>query len=255
MPLDTAEDLIHVHIYPTREQLGAAAAAAVTAEIERLLRTQSRMRIVFAAAPSQTEMLAVLKDAALDWTRIDAFHMDEYLHLPASAEQRFGNWLKRHFFDLVPLGSVHLLDPGTDAVQAAAKYAELLNEAPIDIVCCGIGSNGHLAFNDPPANFNDPLTVKVVDLDEMCRQQQVDDRCFNALEQVPAQALTLTIPTLLSARALFCSVPGELKRAAVTATLRGPLTPECPASILRQHPHCELFLDLESAADLQPLGR
>jgi glucosamine-6-phosphate deaminase len=178
--------------------------------------------------------------------------MDEYLGLAADAPQRFGLWLRRAIFDHLPLGAVHLLEPGSDPEATAAAYAAKLAEAPIDIVCCGIGTNGHLAFNDPPANLNDPADVKIVELDTDCRQQQVDDRCFGRLDDVPTHALTLTVPRLLAADRIFCCVPGSFKKTAVFRTLHEPISGLVPATALRSHPNWSLYLDEDSAADLVP---
>jgi glucosamine-6-phosphate deaminase len=207
--------------------------------------------MVFAAAPSQSEMLAALREEKdIDWQCVTAFHMDEYLGLPAGAPQRFGLWLRRAIFDHLPFAAVHLIEPGDNPEQTAADYAANLNAAPIDIVCCGIGSNGHLAFNDPPADFEDPLTVKAVELDSQCRQQQVDDGCFATLNDVPTHALTVTIPGLLAGHALFCTVPGASKKEAVRRTLCDPINPMCPATALREHPRCTLYLDPDSAGEV-----
>jgi glucosamine-6-phosphate deaminase len=240
-----------VHVAESRTAMAEEAAAGIANDIRTRLRQQSGFRIVFAAAPSQAEMLAALRrESGIDWTRVTAFHMDEYVGLPAGSPQRFGNWLRDAIFDHLPFANVHLLDPGVDPARSAADYAALLDEAPIDTACCGIGVNGHLAFNDPPADFDDPLTVKIVDLDPQCRQQQVDDRCFAGLDEVPTQALTMTIPALLSAQTLFCAVPGPQKREAVRRALLGPIDPRCPASALRRHLRCALFLDQDSAGAL-----
>jgi glucosamine-6-phosphate deaminase len=208
--------------------------------------------MIFAAAPSQGEMLSALREHKdIDWSRVTAFHMDEYLDLPADAPQRFSSWLRKMIFDRLPFAAVHLLEPGDNPAQTASEYAAELNAAPIDIVCCGIGSNGHLAFNDPPADFNDPLTVKIVSLDEKCRQQQVDDLCFATLNDVPIRALTITVPALLTGHSIFCTVPGAAKKEAVRRALLGPVTPMCPASALRLHPRCTLYLDADSAGEIQ----
>jgi glucosamine-6-phosphate deaminase len=229
--------------------MGQRAAADIAREIGTRLAAQPGVRMIFAAAPSQSEMLdALCLEPGIDWSRVTAFHMDEYLGLSADAPQRFGRWLRRVLFDRLPFAAVNLLDPGMDPAQAAHDYAEKLNAAPIDIVCCGIGANGHLAFNDPPADFNDSLTVKIVDLDRRCRLQQVEDGCFASLDQVPTRALTLTVPALLAARAIFCTVPGAMKNDAVRRTLTGPIGPECPATALRRHPACTLYLDPGSSA-------
>ncbi len=224
------------------ERLGEAAARDIAAAIRRRLET-APVRMIFASAPSQEATLRVLAgEPGIDWRRVTAFHMDEYIGLDPGAPQRFGTWLREAFLDRVPIGTAHLIDP--DAPEA---YAALLAAAPIDIVCLGIGVNGHLAFNDPPADLRDPEPVRVVSLDEVSRTQQVDDGCFATLDEVPHQAVTLTVPALLSAGELFCMVPGARKRAAVTAALRGPIGGELPASALRTHPRCTVYVDEESA--------
>ena len=185
----------------------------------------------------------------IDWSRVTAFHMDDYIGLPSDAPQRFANWLEPRVFSRQPFAAVHRLDPGSDPERAARDYAALLNEAPIDVIGLGIGTNGHIAFNDPPADFDDPLDVRVVDLDLTCRQQQVDDACFARIEDVPRQALTLTVPFMMRAERLFCIVPTSAKRAATRAALYGPITGDCPASALRRHPACTLYLEPESDPD------
>lgn len=240
---------LDVRTFPTRLALGEAAAGDVAAALRAGLDRQRDVRMVFAAAPSQAEMLdALAVEPGLDWTRVTAFHMDEYLGLPPEAPERFGTWLTRHLFTRVPLGAVHLLGQEVDPERESARYAALLAAAPIDIVCLGIGVNGHLAFNDPPiADLDDPEAVKVVELDSVCRQQQVDDGCFPSVADVPTHAITLTVPRLLDAGRLFCVVPGAAKRDAVRAALEGPVAPSCPASALRTHPDCRLYLDRDSA--------
>ena len=239
-----------VHIAESRIAMGAHAAADIAREIRACLEKQPGVRCIFAAAPSQSEMLAALREEKdIDWSRVTAFHMDEYLGLAIDAPQRFGLWLRRAIFDHLPFAAVHLIEPEDSPEQAAAGYAAKLNAAPIDIVCCGIGSNGHLAFNDPPADFEDPLTVKTVKLDRRCRQQQVDDGCFAALDDVPTHALTITLPGLLAGHAVFCTVPGAFKAEAVYRTLFNPINPMCPATALRQHPRCSLYLDRDSAGE------
>ena len=234
--------------YDTRAAMAQAAASDIAAHLRDLLDGQDGLRMVFAAAPSQAEMLAGLAAApGIDWRRITAFHMDEYLGLQPGDPASFVSWLCRHFFDRVPIGKVHLMEAGDDPEATSANYAALLGTAPIDVVCLGIGVNGHIAFNDPPvADFNDPLDVKVVTLDQDCRQQQVDEGCFRALDLVPRQAMTITVPPLMRANRLFAVVPGAIKREAVRRTLQGPISTDCPASILRTHPNCTLYLDKES---------
>jgi glucosamine-6-phosphate deaminase len=164
-------------------------------------------------------------------------------------------WLRGAVLDRLPFRAVHLIEPDEDAEHAAAEYAALLAEAPIDLVCLGIGQNGHLAFNDPPvADFADPLSVKVVDLDDACRQQQVDDQCFPTFEDVPERAVTVTVPRLLAADRLFCVVPGAAKRTAVERALTAPISTAHPATALRTHPDVTLYLDRESAPPVALAG-
>ncbi len=239
-----------IYVGSSRIDMGQRAAGDVAAELRRRLAQQSGVRMIFAAAPSQSEMLgALIAQPDIDWSRVTAFHMDEYLGLAEDAPQRFGLWLRRTIFDKLPFAATHLLSPGDNPDDAAAEYAHLLDEAPIDIVCLGIGANGHLAFNDPPADLNDPASVKIVELDDACRQQQVDDQCFPTFADVPERALTLTIPRLLAADRLFCCVPGKRKREAVRRTLTDPISGDCPATALRTHPHCILYLDPASAPE------
>jgi glucosamine-6-phosphate deaminase len=241
---------IPICVGSSRGDMGRQAASDVAAELRRRLAVQHRVRMIFAAAPSQSPMLeALLREPAIDWDRVSAFHMDEYLGLPEDAPQRFGVWLSRALFDRLPFAEVHLLFAGDDPLQSADRYARKLNEAPIDLVCLGVGVNGHLAFNDPPADFHDAASVKIVHLDEICRQQQVSDGCFKRLEEVPRSALTLTIPRLLAAHRIYCCVPGLQKRKAVVRMLEGPIGADCPATALRLHPHCVLYLDPDAAPD------
>ena len=241
-------------VLPNARELGELAASHLAEELRRRLGVQTTVRVIFAAAPSQSEMLRSLGNAeGIDWTRVEAFHMDEYVGLASDAPQRFGLWLRREFFDRVPFGAVHLIEPGADPERAAVEYAACLEERPVDIVCLGIGMNGHIAFNDPPANFHEPSDVRIVELDRASRDQQVREGLFPALGDVPTHAITLSIPRLLHADKLYCCVPGALKTAAVTRTFTGPIEPSSPASILRKHVDCTVYLDMESAAGLLAL--
>jgi glucosamine-6-phosphate deaminase len=241
-------DRLRVSVYADRAALGEAAGMDVARQIKALQGRQAKLRMIFAAAPSQNETLATLVRAdGIDWSRITAFHMDEYIGLPAEAPQRFGRYLREHLFDLVKPGVVHLIDSANAIEAECRRYGDLLREAPIDIVCLGIGENGHIAFNDPPvADFNDPEIIKAVKLDDACRQQQVNDGCFASFAAVPTHAVTLTISALMAGKHLFCSVPGATKRAAVKRTLKGPISTECPSTILRTHPDCSLYVDTDS---------
>ncbi|NDL64034.1 glucosamine-6-phosphate deaminase [Acerihabitans arboris] len=240
-----------VQVFADRRQMGRHAGETAAAYLRKCLSAKDNVRIIFAAAPSQNEFLAALAAAGdIDWSRVTAFHMDEYIGLPAGSAQRFSHYLNRHLFDVVRPGQVHLIPEG-DERRVCRDYAALISRAPLDMVCLGVGENGHLAFNDPPvADFHDPEIMKVVELDPACRRQQVNDGCFAAIDQVPTQAVTLTIPTLMSAARLFCMVPGITKRAAVRGLLQLPLSTACPATVLRTHPACELFTDVDAYGEI-----
>ena len=248
------KDLLTVNIYETRDTMGQAAASDVKKKILSLLKEKETVRMIFAAAPSQNEVLASLaSDKEIPWERVHAFHMDEYIGLSSDAPQGFGNFLKAHIFGIAPFASVSYIDiSATDADAECARYATLLGEAPVDIVVMGIGENGHIAFNDPPvADFKDAKAVKPVTLDEICRKQQVNDGCFQSIEDVPRTAITLTVPTLFAGGALFCIVPAATKAKAVKDTLTGEIGEWCPATILRRHTNATLYLDGDSSALLE----
>ena len=210
-------------------------------------------RVILASAPSQNELLDILLAApGVAWSRVTIFHMDEYIGLPADHPATFRAYQQEHILSRIKPEVFHgIRGEASDPIAECARYSALLRAAPIDLVCLGIGENGHLAFNDPPvADFDDPALVKPVDLDALCRQQQVNDGCFPNLESVPTTALTLTIPALFSSRAIVGAVPGSRKARAVHDTLKGPVSTACPASILRAHSNAALYLDRESAAVL-----
>ena len=242
---------LQVQTYGSREALATASSADIHAALTDCLKRNGKARMVLAAAPSQAELLGQLAQArGIDWSLVTLFHMDEFIGLPERAPQRFAVWLERNFFSKVPQAEVHRITPEPAPEAEAKRYADLLNPVEIDIVCLGIGVNGHIAFNDPPvADFGDPLDVKVVELDRTCRLQQVDDQGFSSLAEVPTHAITLTIPRLLRAAKLFCSVPGAHKAEAVRHCLNGAITTAWPASILRTHPDCTLYVDKESNPD------
>ena len=243
-------DKLQVIVYETRQDMGAAAGRAVAEKIRSLLKSQERVSMVFAAAPSQNEFLDALTAAeGIDWSRVTAFHLDEYIGLPADAPQRFAKYLEDHLFSKVKFGNIYLIDVTADPEAECERYSDLLKANPLDIACVGIGENGHLAFNDPPvADFDDPKLVKVVELDEICRQQQVNDGCFPNIDAVPTHALTMTIPAIMAATEIHCIVPGPTKEDAVEKTINGPIDTSCPASILRTHSKATLYIDRDAAA-------
>lgn len=236
---------MEVHVLNTREEMGKLAGKAVEEKIVELLGQKKELRMIFAAAPSQNEFLAYLcQSSVIPWNKITAFHMDEYIGLPSGSSQLFANFLKRNLFDKVPFKEVHLMDGNKDVAEECNRYGSLLSEEPVDIVCMGIGENGHIAFNDPPvADFNDPEIMKEVELDHACRQQQVNDGCFTSLDKVPQTAITLTVPTLMSGRFIYCIVPGKNKQEAVSKAIDNSVSTECPASILKKHDNCKMYLD------------
>lgn len=244
-------DRLAVEIHENRKKLGAAAARDMAARMRELLSIQPRVRIVFASAPSQNEFLAELSATeVIDWSRVEAFHMDEYVGLGTEHPQSFSKFLVDSLFSRRVPQLFHPLNGlAGDPEEECRRYTELLKDRPIDIVCAGIGENGHLAFNDPPvADFDDPKTVKVVMLTRESREQQVHDACFPGLEEVPTHALTLTVPALLAAANIYCMVPGPTKAAAVKETLMGPVSTACPATALRNHADAIFYLDRDSAA-------
>jgi glucosamine-6-phosphate deaminase len=241
---------LHASVYPNRADMGAAAAEKAAAILRATLAGKGCARLILANSPSQDELLAALTAApGIDWGRVTLFHMDEFIGLPADHPASFRKYQQDHTLSRIRPAAFHgIRGEAEDPQGECARYAALLGEAPIDLVCMGIGENGHIALNDPPtADFNDPITVKIVDLDDACRRQQVHDGCFPDLDSVPRRAITLTCPALLSAGALVCVVPGRLKADAVSDALRAPVSTACPATILRTHPHASLFLDTNSA--------
>ncbi|HEY9194815.1 MAG TPA: 6-phosphogluconolactonase [Mucilaginibacter sp.] len=243
------KDKLTIKIAGSRHLMGLVAAGEVAQKINELLQAKPFVNIIFAAAPSQNEFLEALLTHDIDWSRLNGFHMDEYLRLDAGAPQGFGNFLRTRLFDQVAFNSVYYLDGNApDEHEECLRYAGLLTQFPADIACLGIGENTHLAFNDPHvADFNDPAMVKIVDLDNACRVQQVNDGCFARIEDVPTHALTLTIPVLMGAPYVYAIVPGEKKADAVAHTLNSEIGEKHPSTILRQHPNAVLFIDDKSS--------
>lgn len=249
-------DNLVVNIYPDRPSMGKAAADLVHNRIIQLLGQQESVNMIFAAAPSQNEFLMALRQYAdIEWGRINAFHMDEYIGLPLNDPALFSSFLRGRIFDHLPFRSLNYLNgSAVDMQQECTRYTKLLLENPTDIVCMGIGENGHIAFNDPHvANFDDPAMVKIVDLDLACRQQQVNDGCFPKLEKVPTHAITLTIPALMAGKYIYSMVPGKNKAGAVYHTLIEQVNEACPASSLRTHSNAMLFLDEDSSSLINAL--
>lgn len=249
-------DKLRVRKYESRTSLGEDAARTVAEKIRELLAAGEEVNVIFAAAPSQNEFLAALAaEKAVEWPRVNAFHMDEYIGLPPEAPQGFGNFLKERIFDRLPFKSVHYINGNAaDPKAECERYESLLGSMPPHIVCMGIGENNHIAFNDPHvADFEDSKWVKVVDLDQACRQQQVNDGCFEHIGQVPVHAITLTVPAMMRAAFVYCMVPGVNKARAVYNTFQQEVSEQYPSTILRDHPDATLFIDRDSSKLLSGL--
>ena len=235
-------------VLPGRAEMGAAAADHAAGRIRAILSASAQARVIFAAAASQGEFLDELARAeGIDWSRVVAFHLDEYVGLELGDERSFGEWLQRRIWSRVRPGRVELLDGGAaakDPDEECNRYGRLLEDGGIDLALIGIGENGHLAFNDPHiADFDDPLVVKPVEIDDTSRRQQVRDGAFPSFDAVPRLAMTVTMSTILASRAISVVVPGAQKATAVARTLDGPIETACPASALRRHPDAVMFVD------------
>lgn len=251
-----------VNIYPTPQGMGKSAAIAVSGGMRNCITKKAKVVMVFAAAPSQDEFLDKLsKVRGIDWSKVVAFHLDEYVDLPRGHPNSFEVYLKDHLFNKVDPKRVHFINGIKGTPRRMCKlYAQLIEtEGGIDIACIGIGENGHIAFNEPGSNFNDEAAARITTLDEYSRQQQLRDykndpnpaKRYRTLKDVPKHAITLTIPTILSAKNIFVIVPGEQKAEAVENAIEGPIGPSCPASSLRTHPNVTFYLDKDSASLLQ----
>ena len=247
-------DRLLVKQYDTRAAMGTSAAKEAEAVIADIIAQKGEINMIFAAAPSQNEMLAsLLASEKIDWSAVNALHMDEYIGLSEGDSRTFGVYLYDHIFGKKPFKSVHYIyGHAADAEAECERYTDLLKQFPPDVVCLGIGENGHIAFNDPwVAKFDDEKAVKVVELDEKCRRQQVNDGCFPTIDDVPTHAISLTVPTLISAAHLFCVVPAATKADAVQKTVYGPINEDCPATAMRRHPHATLYCDADSGKYLK----
>lgn len=239
---------VQLRIDPAADRSGVAAAEFARDLISSAIAQRDEARVVFAAAPSQEEFLKHLgAQPGIDWSKVRAFHMDEYIGLEPTAPQSFARWLA----DRLPPLQFEPLVPGTDPAVEIRRYAALVSEAQIDVTFLGIGVNGHIAFNEPgQCRFDDPETVRLTTLDQASRQQQVDDGCFAGLDAVPRQALTLTVPALLRSSAIVGVVQGAHKAAATARMVGDPIDPACPATALRTHPNVTMFLDAAAASRL-----
>jgi len=240
-------------VFESKEEMGAAAASAAAETIRATITDRGQANIILATGSSQFEMLEHLTaNQDIDWSTVVMFHLDEYVGLGPDHPASFRKYLKERFADQVgPLKAVHFVNGDADNPGAECKrLGNLIRACPIDVACVGIGENGHLAFNDPPADFETNEPYLVVDLDERCRKQQLGEGWFETLEDVPGQAISMSIRQILKSRRLIVTVPDERKAEAVKNALDGPVTPECPASVLQEHKECSIFLDGPAASQL-----
>ncbi len=254
--LKTKVDSLPISIYQTNEAMGQAAANEAVQIIQQAIDEKGQASIIIATGNSQLTFLEALREMdGIDWSKVTIFHMDEYVGLKPGHSASFPAFLQHHLLNHIPEpAAFHPVIVREGHLETdCAEYANLLRAHPADFCAMGIGENGHIAFNDPPfAEFNDPVWVKVVRLDDVSRKQQVGEGHFGGLDEVPTHAITLTIPALLAAKRVLCIVPEARKANAVYDSLHGPITETCPASIMRQKPHVHLYLDADAAAKIYP---
>jgi glucosamine-6-phosphate deaminase len=238
-----------IKVFPGSLELSRAAADAAAEAIRAATAQQGRARIIAATGASQfafLERLTALPGIA--WQRVEMFHLDEYVGLPMTHPASFRKYLLERLIRPAGIGRYHLLDGESDPATVCRRVGEELNTAPVDVAFVGIGENGHLAFNDPPADFVTEEPYLLVNLDEACRRQQVGEGWFKDLSEVPRQAISMSIRRILKSRKILCIVPDRRKAPAVKACLEGEISPAAPASILRTHPDTTLYLDLDSSS-------
>jgi len=245
---------VEIDTRPNKEAMGRQAAKDGAARIREALAAQDQVAIIVATGASQFETLAALVDEPdIDWSRVTGFHLDEYVGMPATHPASFRKYLKERFVDRVPIGAFHYVDGeglggNGDVAAECARLGELIGAQEIEVAFVGIGENGHLAFNDPPADFETETPYLIVELDEDCRRQQLGEGWFATLDDVPRQAISMSIRQTMKAKHIICTVPDERKSIAVRGTIEGPVTPDVPASILQQHSSTTLYLDEPSAS-------
>jgi glucosamine-6-phosphate deaminase len=243
-----------IKVFNDRVALGQAAAEQAAAAIRRAIGERGQARIIAATAASQLEFLDVLTKArGIDWSRVEAFHLDEYIGLPVTHPGSFRKMLLEQLVQKTGIAHYHLLDgDAADPLEVVQRVGRELASKPVDIAFLGVGENGHIAFNDPPADFKTEEPYIVVSLDEACRQQQVGEAWFADISQVPTRAISMSARQILKAREILAVVPGPRKAQAVRACFEGVISPMAPASILRTHPNATVYLDKDSAALLGP---
>lgn len=245
-------DQLQVTIYGSANEMGEAAADFVKNKLNEAIQQRGQANLILATGASQFSFLKALQQKAIDWKKITVFHLDEYKGISDQHPASFRKYLKERILDAVVPKKIYFLNgDAPDLEKEMDNYSKALQQHPIDVACIGIGENGHIAFNDPPvADFNDPKWVKLVSLDEDCRNQQLGEGWFPTLDDVPKQALTLTIPAIMGCKTISCVVPDERKAEAVYNTLNEEISTKCPATVLRTHPNTSLFLDTNSASKI-----
>jgi len=252
-PIKTfAEDQLEVQIYCSREEMGQAAADFVEKQLNEAIQQKGSANLILATGTSQFSYLEALKEKKIDWDKITVFHLDEYKGISDSHPASFRKYLNERILQTVKPGKVYLINGDAENMdEMLSEYEALLKRHPIDIACIGIGENGHIAFNDPPvADFNDPHLIKIVELDEACRNQQLGEGWFPTFDDVPKEAVSLTITAIMNCKVISCVVPDERKSTAVQHTLKNEISTVCPATILRKHPNAIIFLDEAAASKI-----
>lgn len=241
---------VNIRVYEKSQETAKAAAGAAAGQLALSIERQGHAVFMAATGQSQIEFLGFLgQEPNVDWSKTTMFHLDEYIGLPKSHPASFRRYLHERLINLVHPAHIHLIDGNTGDPEAeCARLAYLLKNTRVDVAFVGIGENAHLAFNDPPADFDTAAPFIVVQMNEACRTQQVNEGWFHSVDEVPEKAITVSINQILKANSIICVVPGERKAQAVKCAFRGPVSPSCPASILRTHPNVQLFLDAKSSA-------
>jgi glucosamine-6-phosphate deaminase len=244
-----------VNVFEQTKDMAVAAAADAAATIKQAIAERGEARVIIATGASQFEFLQNLTSTeGIDWGKVTAFHLDEYVGLPISHKASFRAYLRERFVGALPAplkAFVEVNGEATDLDAECERLKDLLDEAAVDVACVGIGENAHLAFNDPPADFETEEAFLVVDLDEACRKQQLGEGWFPTFDDVPKRALTMSVPQIMKSRRIVCTVPDARKADAVKCSVEGPVSPKCPASIMQQHLSCALYLDSGSASKLK----
>ncbi len=247
-------DQLSIYIYKDKYQLGKAAADKAEKYISNAIRERGKAVIILATGASQFEFLDSLTKRNLNWNKVVAFHLDEYVGISDTHPASFRLYLRERIIEKVGIGTYYLIEgDNQDVEQECKRLDEIFSQYTVDVAFVGIGENGHLAFNEPPASFDDKQSYRIIELDVKSRRQQMGEGWFNKLDEVPEKAITMTIPAIMKSKAIICTVPDARKAEAVKKTLSNDVSPEFPASILRQHPDTSLFLDIDSASLLDDL--